>query len=90
MRDRRRTEAGPTAARSDRDGMLPPRIVLQPGPEYGTRGRLWQGIPGIERAHGTANAAGILLAAFTEEDVLAGRPPRNPRLRRTVGALPRA
>ena len=35
----------------DRDPALwPPTVLLDPGPRYGDAARLWQGIPGIERA----------------------------------------
>jgi len=34
----------------DKPSLLPPRIITSPGHEYSDEARLWQGIPGIERA----------------------------------------
>ena len=44
------TASDPTQLFPYRDGMHRPVVHFQPGPEYGTRARKWQGIPGIERA----------------------------------------
>lgn len=35
-----------------KDLALETRVVFDPGPEYGTGERIWQGIPGIERSQG--------------------------------------
>jgi len=34
------------------DSLRPPPVVLNPGPDYGSGARKWQGIPGIERTAG--------------------------------------
>ena len=44
---------------------LPPALIAEPGASYHTRSRHWQGIPGIARE--------ILMATFTEADVLADK-----------------
>jgi hypothetical protein len=65
----------------------PPHIIVEPGPEYADSTRRFQGIPGLERStsgrlwatwyggRGTSqdHLNHVLLARFTEEDVLALR-----------------
>lgn len=44
------TEMPPTGSTAEDAALQPPPVILAPGPDYGPDTRLFQGIPGIERA----------------------------------------